>query len=148
MKGQNGNQANSGRSGRWRMEAAVITVSFLCILVLIFSSIRYVNAIAIRSCFDQLDDAAERLREQIVLHLESEQLQLQSLAQVIGYRGPESATARSVLASFEPTGIISRIELVLPDSRVLDGDSITGSALEGFDFDELAEKGGHISQRV
>lgn len=148
MKGQNGNQANSGRSGRWRMEAAVITVSFLCILVLIFSSIRYVNAIAIRSCFDQLDDAAERLREQIVLHLESEQLQLQSLAQVIGYRGPESATARSVLASFEPTGIISRIELVLPDSRVLDGDSITGSAPEGFDFDELAEKGGHISQRV
>lgn len=130
---------------------SALTVTIALILLMTVSSFlitNQINQMEEARCFQRLEEEAAHLARDIEASVKSDREQLELLAAAASrYRDLSSPGLWEVLRAYDKAGILSRIELLLPDGTVLvDG----GRPLEAEglpSFEEEAALGAHICDR-
>ena len=120
MKRVNQKASNTVRLSR----PLLITAVMIVLIVLVsFWVIHYINHIEEEKCFNRLYEEAGDLADRIETYVRSDREELELLANVIaGYEDLESEKLRNLLSSYTAVGVMSRMELLLPDDTVLVSD--------------------------
>lgn len=130
-----------------------MAVTLLLILLMIagsFAVVHWVSYHAEQECFDRLSEEANQLAHDIELHAESDQEQLSLLATVVvQYADDFSDPALwNILDSYQSVGMMSRLELLLPDNTIV---TTAGRRFDGtgaLSFAQVAQQGAHISKQA
>lgn len=145
MKRVNQKASNTVRLSR----PLLITAVMIVLIVLVsFWVIHYINHIEEEKCFNRLYEEAGDLADRIETYVRSDREELELLANVIaGYEDLESEKLRNLLSSYTAVGVMSRMELLLPDDTVLVSDGTKVDASGRISFAAEAAKGAHITDR-
>lgn len=131
---------------RWNR---VIFVSILLIIMLsagFLFAYTQVNDLALGFCFRNLEQAAAQTVKEINSQLSGDQQQLNVIAEVIEeFAAVDSRETRMVLSSYEGSGMINRLEILLPDNRIIFSDKSTLNAEGTVSFQKESLKGAYIS---
>ena len=118
------------------------------IVLVSFWVIHYINHIEEEKCFNRLYEEAGDLADRIETYVRSDREELELLANVIaGYEDLESEKLRNLLSFYTAVGMMSRMELLLPDDTVLVSDGTKVDASGRISFAAEAAKGAHITDR-
>ena len=106
-----------------------------------------INHMEEEQSFERLYQETDALAKDIETEAENDRQQLELLAAILsGYNMEASPEVFKILNSYSGSGIISRLELLLPDDTVLSrGEQIDAAGV--LSFEEEAAKGVHISKR-
>ncbi len=133
---------------RWGRSLAITGVMILLIVAASFGVIRYINQIEEEASFEQLYEEAGRLADSIEMYAANDREELQMLAAVIaGYEAFDSPALWELLDSYTTVGMMSRIELLLPDDTVLVHGGTRVDASGVLSFGQEAALGAHITDR-
>ena len=145
MKRVNQKASNTIRLSR----SLLITAVMIVLIVLVsFWVIHYINHIEEEKCFNRLYEEAGDLADRIETYVRSDREELELLANVIaGYEDLESEKLRNLLSFYTAVGMMSRMELLLPDDTVLVSDGTKVDASGRISFAAEAAKGAHITDR-
>lgn len=133
----------------YRHRATLVTGLFIVLLG--FASFFLANRILASeeaNCFETLHQSAEQLSRDISSHIKNDQEMLETYAAIIAANNsPDSDEVRRLLSSFQQHGLISRLEILFPDNKVLLSDNrlVDGNGI--LSFDQEAALGVHISDR-
>lgn len=139
------------RHTRKRPWQSALTVTIALILLMTVSSFLITNRINQMEedrCFQRLEEEAAHLAKDIEASVKRDREQLELLAAVISrYQDLSSPGLWEVLSAYDRAGILSRMELLLPDGTVLT-DGGQPLAAEGLpSFEQEAALGAHITNR-
>ena len=131
-------------------EQKSVAMTILLILLVILSSFFLtvqINGIEEERCFERLYEEADKLAENIETNIENDTWQLKILAETIGeYEDFSSPELWEYLDSYAMWGMVSRLEILLPDNTVLTKGG--KRSREGdLSFDKEASQGTHITDR-
>lgn len=144
-----GKRKNKKQEILWK---SPLVVAVLLILLLIAASVLaagWVNRMEEERSFEELYEETNRLAQEIEDEMENDREELELLAAVIAeYEDLTSQELWKILDSYDMVGMMSRLELLLPDDTVLTegGKRVDVSGL--LSFEEEAEHGAHVSDRV
>lgn len=133
----------------WQKSMAVTLVLIILMAAASVIVVRNINTYEEEKCFDRLDDETEELIQNIEANFERDTENLELMARAIS-EYHEELPARdlwSMLDSYSATGMLSGIELLLPDNSVLTEDGQSVNAEGRLSFEEEAALGAHISGR-
>lgn len=129
-------------NGNWT--AIVLLVAFLSCGLLIAS--KFIHDLAVASGFRTLSAATIDLGREIHSHVRGDQKQLEHLARIIAELDEvDSRETRLILSTYKGGDMVSRLEILFPDDRVLLKDGTVVDATGRLSFAAEAEKGVHIS---
>lgn len=119
------------------LTAAILTASF------------YIDRLAENACYDTLEEVTKGLGAEILEHIEQEEKQLKIFANMIAEEmdGDEIdfGVTKEILSVWPVQGVISHLELLLPDNRVLTGQGRYLEAEGILSFPTQEALGAHIS---
>ena len=108
----------------------------------------YISKIMEDRCFDELHEAAAGLAGDISNQLESDQQQLEVIADIIESFGEvDSEETVQILRQYESHGMMSGLEILFPDDTVLLGSGERIDASKVLSFEEESSLGCHISDK-
>ena len=133
---------------RWQKSTIVTAVLILTMTIGSFVATAHINIMEEKRSFDRLYEEVTNLSDEIMLHAENDKAQLEMLAEVISrHAEPDSAELWEVLDTYSSIGMMSRLEILLPDNSVLvsGGRRIDANGL--LSFSDAAALGHHITNR-
>lgn len=133
---------------RWGRSMIVTSAMILLILTASFSAINHINRMEEDRSFERLYQEAERLADMIQRHAAEDEEELEMIAALIAKTEKlDSKELWELLDSYKAVGMMSRIELLLPDDTVLreGGERIDAEGI--LSFEETSAKGTHITDR-
>ena len=105
---------------RWGRSMITTCVMILLIVAASFCVIHCINEMEEAECFNRLYEEADDLAEDIEMYADSDREELKMLSAMIAeYDKLDSADLWDFLDSYTAVGMMSRIELLLPDDTVL-----------------------------
>lgn len=127
----------------------MITIGMILLVVLAsFLTISWIKHTEEKKCFEELSDEAENMADNIEKHFTYDKEQLEMLAAVIArYDNLSSAQLWKILDSYDMSGMMSRIEILLPDNTVLTKGAKKIDVEGKLSFAEEAARGEHITGR-
>lgn len=133
----------------FRQKSMIVTI--ILILLLASSTILatdWLNRLEEETCFSRLYEEARNLGREIEDHVDNDREQLKMLAVIIAkYENFTSPELWEILDSYSTTGMISRIELLLPDNTVLTAGGAKVETNGELSFEKEASLGVHITDR-
>lgn len=132
-----------------RQKSMIVTIILIVLLTITTFFVVYrLDDLEEEKCFDRLYEEAGQLRNEIEKNAKSDREQLEMLAAIIAkYEDFTSQDLWKILDSFSMSGMMSRIELLLPDDTVL---TTGGQRIETngeLSFAKEAKQGVHITNR-
>ena len=131
--------------------AGITAVVFVVVGAGIWYAASVIKAAAEETCKEQLADAASTVALGVRSSMTSAQKHLRGFANVISFLIMDHFDhVESLVSYFSPEDgdIISRMELLLPDGRLLQPGGVWRDMSGQISFDRLAAKGDHISSRT
>ena len=133
---------------RWGRSMITTCVMILLIVAASFCVIHCINEMEEAECFNRLYEEADDLAEDIEMYADSDREELKMLSAMIAeYDKLDSADLWDFLDSYTAVGMMSRIELLLPDDTVLVSGGETVDAKGMLSFKEEAAQGEHVTNR-
>lgn len=128
-----------------------IVITFLVMLILIFFSgvaAVQISALEEESCWNVLEQTAQRTSDEVRDRIKSDQELLESIATIIeGMDSLDSPNVQKIIDEFRPNTMISHIALLLPGDFVMIPNEPIRNANGILSFEEEAALGTHISDR-
>ena len=144
-----GKRKNKKQEILWK---SPLVVAVLLILLLIAASVLaagWVNRMEEERSFEELYEETNRLAQEIEDEMENDREELELLAAVIAeYEDLTSQELWKILDSYDMVGMMSRLELLLPDDTVLTEGGKRVDVSGQLSFEEEAGHGAHVSDRV
>lgn len=127
----------------------IVTIGMILLITLAsFSAISWIKNTEEEKCFDELAGEAENMANNIEMHFSHDREQLELLASVAAeYDDLSSDQLWKMLSSYNESGIMSGIEILLPDNTILTKDGRQIDAEGKISFEEEAARGEHITGR-
>lgn len=123
-------------------------VMILLVVAASFGVIRSISQMEEEKCFERLYEETDDLNEHIMTHIENDRKELRMLASVIaGYDQPDSKELWELLDSYTMAGLISRLELLLPENTLLVKGGRAIATQGSLSFEKEAALGEHITDR-
>ncbi len=147
---------NTNKKQRLHWQKSIF-ITILLILLMTGASfivVHRLNQMEEEKSFETLRTETSRLAGQIELLASFDREQLEILAQVVSdyyasdYYSLSSQALWNILDSYQNVGMISRIEILLPDGTILTSGGRAVDAGASISFAEAAAQGSHISDRV
>lgn len=133
---------------RWRQSLAATILLIVLVFGGSFLLQRHICRQAERQSFQHLTDAAAQARQIIQQRAQIDREYLSLIAAVVsGYEDLRSPELWEILDRYTYTGMITRMELLLPDDTVLTSGGRQLDASDVLSFDEEAALGAHLSDR-
>ena len=136
------------RGLNWQKSMLVTVVMIIFMAAASFAVTGWINQIEEEYSFEILSEEAQELVNEINGYIDSDREQLEMVARVIAhYEDLTGQEVRDLLGSYRAGGMMSRLELLLPNNRVFteNGEYIDANGI--LSFEEQAAKGAHISNR-
>ena len=131
---------------RWQKPILVTIILILLMIIGSFVLTAGINYHEEERCFGRLYEEVERLSNELKVHAENDRSQLEMLAEVISrHAQPDSAELWEVLDSYSSVGMMSRVEILLPDDSVIVGGGRKVNASGTLSFSEAAALGAHVT---
>ncbi len=131
---------------RWQKPILVTIILILLMIIGSFVLTAGINYHEEERCFGRLYEEVERLSNELKVHAENDRSQLEMLAEVISrHAQPDSAELWEVLDSYSSVGMMSRVEILLPDDSVIVGGGRKVDASGTLSFSEAAALGAHVT---
>lgn len=132
----------------WGRSLATTGLMILLVMAASFVVIHSINHMEEEKGFERLYEKADNLVADIGMYAESDREELEMIATVIAnYSELDSPDLWKILDSYTVVGMMSRIELLLPDDTVLSEGGKRTDARGILSFDEEAARGAHITDR-
>lgn len=132
----------------WQKSMAVTVALIFLIVAASFIATRSINRKEEERGFDRLYEEARELAQKIKRNAQKDREQLEMIAAVIGmYEDLTSKDLWKILDSYMLNGMMSRLELLLPDDTILIEGGQKAENQGGLSFEEEAELGAHITDR-
>lgn len=133
---------------RWGKSMVTTIIMILLVVAASFGAINYIGHTEEEKCFEMLYQEADNLGDTIVMYAKSDRKELRMLASVIAkYEEPDDTDLWDLLDSYTTTGMMSRIELLLPDNTVLVQGGTSIDARGTLSFEKESALGEHITDR-
>ena len=133
---------------RHRSMVAMMILIFLMVIGFLVEK-EWIDRVEEERSFEQLYQEAEEMAREIEAHAKADREQLELLATVIaGCDDLASQEVWDILGSYITIGMMSRLELLLPDDTVLIRERKKVDVSGQISFAEEAERGAHISERT
>ncbi|HJB01053.1 MAG TPA: GGDEF domain-containing protein [Candidatus Mediterraneibacter merdavium] len=133
---------------RWDSSMLVTSVMVIVIVTLSVVATNHINQLEEMKSIERLYKEADNVADMIEMYAQSDRETLEVLAAVIEeYDDLYSEELWSLLDSYSSVGLMSGIELLLPDNTVLRQDGRIVDAEGVLSFEEEAAMGPHISDR-
>ena len=134
---------------RWGRSFAVTALMVGIIFLVSVLVMHSINSMERRSSFERLYAEARGIASFIETTIANDREQLKLLAGVVArYDDLRDPALRELLASYDNIGMMSRVDMLLPDDRVLTQDGQCLDASGRISFEEQAALGAHVSDRV
>ena len=131
---------------QWQKPMVVTLVLMVCMIAGSVITTGWLNYRAEQSSFRRLYEETERLAQNIELFAQNDREELELLAAVISrYPDLTSQSLWDILDSYSAVGMMSRLELLLPDDTVLTRGGVRLDAGGQLSFAQQAELGSHIT---
>ncbi len=133
---------------RWGSLMAVSSLMIILIVTASFTAISRISHMEEERSFERLYEEADRLGDIIEMYMEGDREELEMLAAVIAdYDDMYSEKLWDLLDSYEKVGMMSKVELLLPDDTVLGagGERLDADGMLSFEKEEAL--GAHITNR-
>lgn len=128
-----------------------LSVTFLMVGVILVASIcvfNYINNMERDRCFERLYEEARNIASYIERGVNNDRDQLELLAAIIANHDDLSESELSkILSSFDKIGMMSHVNLLLPDDTLFTHDGKRIDVTGKLSFEQEAAKGPHISDR-
>ena len=132
----------------WGRSMAATSAVILLIMAASFGVMNYVKHMEEEKSFDRLYEEADDLADEIRMYIKSDRAELELIASMISkYDRFDSEELADMLSSYTAVGMMSRVDLLLPDNRVLIGGEREADAEGVLSFEEEAAGGAHITDR-
>lgn len=133
---------------RWGSSMLVTGVMIILIVAVSFAVINYINQKEEEKSIDRLYEEADSLADTIEMYAKSDEETLKTLATVVAtYDDMHSEKLWKLLDSCSDVGMVTKIELLLPDNTVLGKGGERLETEEEVSFEEEAKKGSYITDR-
>lgn len=132
----------------WGRSMIATSAMILLVLTASFSAINHINRMEEERSLGRLYREADRLADTIQRSMDSDREELEMIAALIAKSDQmDSSELWDLLDSYRVVGMMSRVELLLPDDTVLreGGERVDGKGI--LSFDEAAAKGTFITDR-
>lgn len=130
-------------------KAVIVTVGLILIISAgSFIASNWINKMEEEKSFERLDEEVGELAREIEANVKKDEEQLEMLATVIaGYEDLSSPELWAILDSYTTVGMMSRLELLMPDDTVIvrGGQRIDAAGI--LSFEEVKKQGACISDR-
>ncbi|MGI6006225.1 MAG: diguanylate cyclase domain-containing protein [Ruminococcus sp.] len=133
---------------RWQKSWGVTIGVILLVILASYFTIRWINDREEEKCFETLYEEADELAANIEMYADNDREQLEMLADIAaGYEDLTNEQLWNMLDAHGSVGMMSRIEILLPDNTVIleGGEKVNAEGV--LSFDEEAAKGIHITNR-
>lgn len=108
----------------------------------------WLNKIEEQKCFERLDEETDNLCRNIEIQMHNDREQLEILAALaVGYENLESHALWDILDSYGAIGMMSRIEILMPDDTVITSGGKRLDVQGTLSFEKEAALGAHVSDR-
>lgn len=130
----------------WQKSMLVMTTLILLITIGSFIVTARINYREESRSIETLYEEAKKLSDEIALHSSNDEAQLHMFAEVIArHTEPDSAELWEVLDTYSTVGMISRLEILLPDNSVVVKGGRRVDSNGTLSFSEAAALGHHIT---
>lgn len=137
-----------GKRKYWQKPMIVTVILILLMAAASLTVVRQINSYEERKCFDRLREETDALLLDIEINMKNDTENLELLARVISeYADLGSESLWEILDSYPDSGMISDLELLLPDNSVLTEGGRRIDAEGVLSFQEEAALGVHVSDR-
>ena len=134
---------------RWQKSIAVTLILILLMIGVSFFVMHQLNKVEEDNSFKRLNEEAGKLAQNIEEHLQSDREKLELIALMASsYEDLSSPSLWNMLDSYPATGMLSRLEILLPDDTVLTQGGRRVDVSGQLSFAEEAALGAHITDRV
>ncbi len=132
----------------WGRPIAITSVMIFLVMVASFGVIKYINHVEEERSFERLYQEADNLAGNIETYANSDREELEMLAEVIAkYDQLDSQDLWNLLDSYAAVGMMSRLELLIPNDIVLTKGGKRVDAKGILSFEEEKARGSHITDR-
>ena len=132
----------------WGRSLATTGLMILFVVAASFGVIHRINRMEEEKGFERLYEEAASLADDIAMYVKSDREELEMIAALIAnYPEPDSPELWKILDSYTAEGMMSRIELLLPDDTVLTGGGQRTDAGGVLSFEKEAALGAHVTDR-
>ncbi len=132
----------------WNKSLAVTIGLIVLIVAASFVVIKEINSMEEQRSFERLYEEAEALAENIERFAANDREELEMLSAVVAeYEDFASSDLWKILDSYESVGMMSRLEILLPDNTVIRNGGQRTDAKGQLSFEEEAALGAHITNR-
>lgn len=132
----------------WQKSMAVTAALMILIVAASFIVTGRINRMEEERGFERLYEEAGQLAKNVKENTLKDREQLEMIAAVIGmYEELRSEELWEILDSYTLSGMISRIELLLPDDTILAEGGLQRANEEGLSFEKEAALGTHVTDR-
>ena len=132
----------------WGRSLATTGLMILFVVAASFGVIHRINRMEEEKGFERLYEEAASLADDIAMYVKSDREELEMIAALIAnYPEPDSPELWKILDSYTAEGMMSRIELLLPDDTVLTGSGQRTDAGGVLSFEKEAALGAHVTDR-
>lgn len=133
---------------RWGRTFAGTALLLSLIFIASLAVTRYIGHMEREACFDRLVEEARDIADYVELSARKDREQLKVLATVVaGYPDLTLGELAALMGSFEDLGLMERLELLLPDDRVLTAEGKILNVRGILSFKEEAARGAHVTDR-
>lgn len=124
-------------------------VMALCIALIMIITYREITNLAVEDCFQKLWDQTGRMRDELKNKIDSDTRLLETISVMLAELPDMEGEAAQKLLDFERTGnLVEKVELLLPDGRILGTDGFLSEANIVLDYDAEAVLGAHFTGKL
>lgn len=124
-------------------------VMALCIALIMIITYREITNLAVEDCFQKLWDQTGRMRDGLKNNMDSDTRLLETISLMLAELPDMEGEAAQKLLAFERTGnLVEKVELLLPDGRILGADGFLSEANGTLDYDAEAALGAHFTGKL
>lgn len=126
-----------------------VTLAFILLMAVgTYGVTGWMSQVEEQRCFERLDEEADKLRRDIETQIRSDREQLEILAALaVGYENLDYQALWEILDSYGAIGLMSRVEILMPDDTVITSGGKRLDAKGQLSFEKEAALGAHISDR-
>lgn len=133
---------------RYEFHVFAAFLLFLCMGVIFAITSQQIHTLAMDSCFRILRQSTQQLCRELYKDVENSRKELEMTANYIaGFEEIDAESTRQLLQSYNESGLLSRLEILFPDHRLLQPDGTYIDASEILSYEQEASSGAHISSR-
>ena len=137
-----------GKRKYWQKPMVVTVILILLMAAASLIVVKQINSYEERKCFDRLREETKELLRDIETNIKNDTENLELLARVVSeYEDLDSEALWEILDSYTDSGMISGLELLLPDNSVLTESGRRIDAEGILSFQEEKSLGVHMSDR-